>query len=103
MAAGMPHGMAVAVGMVAAGAISAARYGFPSQWLTDVIFSLGLPVSAFGVSHDSVLGYVGRDKKRSADGTRMVLLRSVGDPVVDLVDDAEIDLGLAAVGIGRSG
>jgi 3-dehydroquinate synthetase len=103
MAAGMPHGMAVAVGMVAAGAISGARYGFPSQWLTNVIFSLGLPVSAFGVSHDSVLGYVGRDKKRSADGTRMVLLRSVGDPVVDLVDDAEIDLGLAAVGIGRSG
>lgn len=103
MAAGMPHGMAVAVGMVAAGAISAARYGFPSQWLTDVIFSLGLPVSAFGVSHDSVLGYVGRDKKRSADGARMVLLRSVGDPVVDLVDDAEVDLGLAAVGIGRSG
>jgi hypothetical protein len=33
----------------------------------------------------------------------MVLLRSVGDPVVDLVDDAEIDLGLAAVGIGQSG
>ena len=50
MAAGMPHGLAVAVGMVAAGAISAARYGFPSQWLTDLIFSLGLPVSAFGVS-----------------------------------------------------
>jgi 3-dehydroquinate synthetase len=103
MAAGMPHGMAVAVGMVAAGAVSAARYGFPAHWLTNLIFSLGLPVSAFGVSHDSVLGFVGRDKKRTADGTRMVLLRSVGDPVVDLVDDAEIDLGLAAVGIGRSG
>jgi 3-dehydroquinate synthetase len=71
--------------------------------LTDLIFSLGLPVSAFGLSHDSVLGFVGRDKKRTADGTRMVLLRSVGDPVVDLVDDAEIELGLAAVGIGRRG
>ena len=102
MAAGMPHGMAVAIGMVAAGAISAARYGFPARWLTDVIFSLGLPVSTFGVSHDAVLGFVGRDKKRSPDGTRMVLLRTVGDPVVDLVDDAEIDLGLSAVGIGRS-
>ena len=102
MAAGMPHGMAVAVGMVASGAISAARYGFPAQWLTDLIFSLGLPVSAFGVSHDSVLGFVGRDKKRTADGTRMVLLRSVGDPVVDLVDEAEIEVGLAAIGIGQS-
>jgi 3-dehydroquinate synthetase len=104
MAAGMPHGMAVAVGMVAAGAVSAARYGFPAQWLTDLIFELGLPVSAFGVSPESVLSFVGKDKKRTAEGTRMVLLRSVGDPVVDLVDDAEIDLGLAAVGIGgRSG
>ena len=102
MAAGMPHGMAVAVGMVASGAISAARYGFPAQWLTDLIFSLGLPVSAFGVSHDSVLGFVGRDKKRTADGTRMVLLRAVGDPVVDLVDEAEIEVGLAAIGIGQS-
>lgn len=102
MAAGMPHGMAVAIGMVAAGAISGARYGFPTRWLTDVIFSLGLPVSAFGVSHDSVLGFVGRDKKRVPDGTRMVLLRAVGEPVVDLVDDTEIDLGLSAVGIGRS-
>jgi 3-dehydroquinate synthetase len=94
--------MAVAIGMVAAGAISGARYGFPARWLTDVIFSLGLPVSAFGVSHDSVLGFVGRDKKRVPDGTRMVLLRAVGEPVVDLVDDTEIDLGLSAVGIGRS-
>lgn len=103
MAAGMPHGMAVAVGMVAAGAVSAARYGFPSQWLTDVIFSLGLPVSAFGVSRESVLGFVGRDKKRTPEGIRMVLLRAVGEPVVDLVDDEEMDLGLAAVGIGRNG
>jgi 3-dehydroquinate synthetase len=103
MAAGMPHGMAVAVGMVAAGAISAQRYGFPSQWLTDVIFSLGLPVSAFGVSRGSVLEFIGMDKKRTAEGTRMVLLRAVGDPVIDLVGDEEIDLGLAAVGIGSSG
>jgi 3-dehydroquinate synthase len=102
MAAGMPHGLAVAVGMVAAGAISAARYGFPSQWLTDLIFSLGLPVSAFGISRDSILAFVGRDKKRTPDGIRMVLLRSVGDPVIDLVDDDEIDLGLTAIGIGRA-
>jgi len=101
MAAGMPHGMAVAVGMVAAGAVSADRYGFPGQWLTDLIFSLGLPVSASGLSRESVLGFVGRDKKRTAEGIRMVLLRSVGDPVIDLVEDREIALGLAAVGIAQ--
>jgi 3-dehydroquinate synthase len=103
MAAGMPHGMAVAVGMVAAGAVSAARYGFPDQWLIDVIFSLGLPVSAFGVSRHSVLGFVNHDKKRTAQGLRMVLLRAVGDPVVDLVSDDELDLAMAAIGIGRTG
>ena len=103
MTAGMPHGLAVAVGMVAAGAVSSARYGFPSQWLTDLIFSLGLPVSAFGVSRDSVLAFVDRDKKRTIEGIRMVLLRAVGEPVVDFVDQAELDLALAAVGIGRSG
>jgi 3-dehydroquinate synthase len=103
MAAGMPHGLAVAVGMVAAGAISADRYGFPSQWLTDLIFSLGLPVSAFGVSRESVIGFVERDKKRTVDGIRMVLLRAVGEPVIDFVDTAELDTALTAVGIGRSG
>ena len=103
MAAGMPHGLAVAIGMAAAGAVSAARYGFPGQWLTDLIFSLGLPVSAFGVSRDSVLGFVERDKKRTMEGIRMVLLRAVGEPVIDFVDKAELDMALAAVGIGRSG
>lgn len=102
IATGMPHGLAVAVGMVAAGAVSEARYGFPNQWLTDVLFSLGLPVSAFGVSHESVIGFIRRDKKRTAEGIRMVLLRAVGDPVLEIVDHDEIDLGLAAVGIGRS-
>ena len=103
MAAGMPHGMAVAVGMVAAGAVSAARYGFPNQWLIDVIFSLGLPVSAFGVSRQSILGFVANDKKRTAEGIRMVLLRAVGEPVVDFVSDEELDLAMSAIGIGRSG
>ena len=102
IAAGMPHGLAVAVGMVAAGAVSAARYGFPNQWLSELIVSLGLPVSVFGVSPDSVLGFIERDKKRTIEGIRMVLLRAVGEPVIDFVDEAELGLALAAVGIGRS-
>lgn len=101
MAAGLGHGPAVAVGMAAAGAISATRYGFDDRWLTDLLRRLGLPVSVKGVDREEVLVLIGRDKKRIAEGIRMVLLRAVGDPVIDLVSEDELLLGLESVGIGR--
>lgn len=97
--AGLPHGHAVAVGMVAAAEVSAARYGFPTGWLTELILSLGLPVAAAGSSRDAVIGLIGLDKKRTSTGIRMVLLRDVADPVVEAVTSAEIDRALKAVGI----
>jgi 3-dehydroquinate synthase len=97
--AGIPHGHAVAIGMVAAGAISHARYGFDSDAMTALIESLGLPTSAAGLDRDAVLDKVARDKKRTAAGIRMALLKDVGDVVVEPVTDAEIDLGLEAIGI----
>lgn len=99
IAGSIPHGFAVAVGMVAAGAVSSAKYGFSSDWLTNLIAKLGLPVSVDGVAADLVLELIGRDKKRSAEGTRMVLLRAVGDPVVELVGHDDVILGMRAVGI----
>jgi 3-dehydroquinate synthase len=96
---GLPHGLAVAVGMVAAGAVSARRFGFPAQWLAELIFSLGLPVACAGASAPAVLELIYRDKKRVAAGLRMVLLRGVGDPVLEVVDEAEVGAGLAAIGI----
>jgi 3-dehydroquinate synthetase len=96
---GLPHGLAVAVGMVAAGSVSAARYGFPDRWLSELISSLGLPVAVAGVSPEIVLALIARDKKRTAAGVRMVLLREVGDPVIDVVNEREIEVGLSAVGI----
>jgi 3-dehydroquinate synthase len=99
LAAPMSHGEAVAVGMVAAAAVSALRYGFPARFLTDLIFSLGLPVAAAGVTAEAVLALVARDKKRTAEGLRMVLLRGVGDAVVEVVTDDELRHGLAAVGV----
>ncbi len=95
---GLPHGHAVAVGMVAEGAISSARYGFDNPWLTSLIFSLGLPVAAGGISGRAISAWVARDKKRTGDGIRMVLLRGLGDPVVDTVSDDELQIGLAAIG-----
>lgn len=99
MAAGWPHGLAVAVGMVAAAAVSECRYGFDRVWLSDLILSLGLPATAAGVSRTEVLDFMSRDKKRTAGGLRMVLLRAVGDPILEQVGTEELDRGLAAVGL----
>jgi 3-dehydroquinate synthase len=97
--AGVPHGHAVSVGLVAAGVVSHHRYGFDQRWLTDLLFSLGLPVAASGVSLDAALTLVARDKKRTADGVRMVLLRDVGQPVVEVVSTGEVEMAMRAVGI----
>lgn len=96
----MPHGHAVAVGMVAAGQVSSTRYGFPHLWLRDLIVGLGLPVSATGISHEAVYELINRDKKRVAERAQMVLLRALGDPVVEMVTRRELESGLEAIGIG---
>ena len=96
---GMPHGHAVAVGMVAAAVISNVRYGFDHAWLTALLFELGLPVAASGVSLPAAAALIERDKKRTSDGIRMVLLRGIGDPVVEVVTEAELEVGMRAVGL----
>ena len=72
----MPHGLAVAVGMVAAATVSAARYGFDSRGLVETVFGLGLPVAASGIAPGPALGLIRKDKKRTSEGVRMVLLRT---------------------------
>jgi 3-dehydroquinate synthase len=99
-ATGMAHGLAVAVGLVAAAAVSEQRYGFDARWLADLLASLGLPTAVTGVSAEAVTEYLRRDKKRTAAGIRMVLLRAVADPVIDVVTDAELEHAMASVGIG---
>ncbi len=95
---GLAHGFAVAIGMVAAGVVSSRRHGFESDWLTELLFSMGLPVAAAGVSASAARDLIARDKKRTSEGIRMVLLRSVGDPVVDVVDSRDLDAALEAIG-----
>lgn len=100
-ACGMPHGLAVAVGMAAAAEVSARRHGFDPMLVRGPLQKLGLPTQSPPVDRERVLTLISRDKKRTAQGLRMVLLRGIGDPVVEPVSAGEIDLGLAAVGIGR--
>lgn len=97
--AGIPHGHAVAVGLVAAGHLSRLRYGFDDTVVTDILERLGLPVSVRGVDASDALTLIGRDKKRTAEGIRFVLLEDVGRPVVVPVTPDEVRSALAAVGI----
>lgn len=96
---GLPHGYAVSVGMVAAAAISACRYGFDESLVRRPLEGLGLPTQAVGADRQAVRRLVSRDKKRTADGLRMVLLRDLADPVVEPVGDGDIRIGLAAIGV----
>lgn len=96
--AGLSHGDAVAVGMVAAAAVSARRTGFDA---TDehrrTLAGLGLPIRVEPLDPDEALALVALDKKRSADGVRMALLAGYQQPVVEVVDEADLRAGLEAV------
>ena len=101
VAGSLPHGHAVAIGMVAAGAASRLVTGFAEEGRQrDVIEKIGLPTEAPNLSKAEVSKLIGLDKKRTRRGPRMVLLTRVGAAVVQPVDEATVDLALAAAGIG---
>ena len=93
---GLSHGDAVAVGMVAAAAVSADRHGFDEARVRVPLERLGLPTGIDHADPDAILQLVRRDKKRTAAGLRMVLLRDIGNPVVEYVDEAALRIGLDA-------
>ncbi len=97
--AGLSHGEAVAVGMVAAGRASTLRASFTEEdRVRTIIEGLGLPVRLDGdLDAAQVLELVWLDKKRDASGVRMVLLEAIGQPVLETADPALIDEALAAV------
>ena len=98
--AGLPHGHAVAVGMAAAGKISEELVRFEDEdRQRNAILRLGLPVAVTGVTRDTVLEVLARDKKRDASGMRMVLLRSIGRPIVQSVPNEAVSGGLSGIGI----
>jgi len=100
VAAGMSHGDAVAVGMVAAAALSEMMTGFDGATeQRDLIASLGLPVEAPTVSRARVEELMALDKKRDDGGLRFVVLEAVGRPAVVHADPTSVRAALAAVGI----
>jgi 3-dehydroquinate synthase len=100
LAVGLSHGHAVAVGMVAEAAVSARLLGFAeAERQRAAIAGLGLPVAVSGVDPDEVRRLMRLDKKRTNEGLRMTLLRSIGDPVVMQVDEDAVALALDAIGV----
>ena len=100
IAASIPHGHAVAVGMVAAGTASQRMVGFGDcKRQRDLIASLELPVRISDVSLDAVKRYIDLDKKRHGGEIRMVLLEKIGQATIATVDVATVDAALAAIGI----
>jgi len=99
-AAGIPHGHAVAIGMVAAGAVAETSGFAGADRQRAVIEDLGLPTAISGLEPDLVRALVAKDKKRGPEGTRMVILEDIALPKVTNVSDATVTAALAAVGIG---
>lgn len=96
----LSHGESVSLGMIAAARISETRVGFGgTAELVDTLAGLGLPMVARGLDRQRVVDLVHRDKKRDADGLRMVLLEEVGRPVVVSVGAEDLAAGLAAIGL----
>ncbi len=99
--AGWSHGRAIAVGMVAASAISRMVCGFDDEdRVGRIIAALGLPLVCPGLRRGDLHQLMLIDKKNDSGGLRMVLLEALGRPQVSHIDPATLDAGLDAIGIG---
>ena len=97
---GIPHGHAVAIGMVAAGAVAEQLTGFQSAAAQkELLARLGLPTRAPAADLAAVETALLLDKKRDASGVRMVLLEDFGKPTVMTVDMTTVRAALSAVGV----
>ncbi len=84
----LPHGEAVAAGMISASHLSREKLGTDLLGLhKELLRAAGLPTRVASIDTEKVLSTMGRDKKRRAsdsEGYRFVLLEEVGRPVWDV-------------------
>ncbi|NOY70528.1 MAG: 3-dehydroquinate synthase [Deltaproteobacteria bacterium] len=89
----LPHGEAVAVGMIAAARLSAEQ-GLISkadvERLRRLVLSYGLPVSA-GIDKKAIMDAMARDKKRKGAGIHFVLLAAIGQAVIEEISMDELE------------
>ena len=100
VAAGISHGDAVAIGMVAAGVVGERTAGFERRVEQEqLIASLGLPTRSPDVDMADIERLMALDKKRGTGGIRFVVLEDFGVPRVVHPDDATVRASLHAIGI----
>ena len=100
VAAGISHGEAVAIGMVAAGVVGEQTVGFDRRAEQEqLIASLGLPTRSPDVDLGEIERLMLLDKKRDTGGIRFVVLEDFGVPRVVHPDDATVRASLHAIGI----
>jgi 3-dehydroquinate synthase len=99
IAGGLAHGDAVAIGMRVAADLSQELIGFKERdRLVSLIERLGLPIEIPGLSVTALMELAGLDKKRDADGLRMVLLEDLGRPVVRHIEADVLAAAMVAAG-----
>ncbi len=96
---GLPHGLAVGIGMKAAMYLSMKKTGLPeeiysaySQWLKEQLLSISSHLLTFNLKEiESMLPLMRQDKKNAAGSVRCVLLQELGAAMIDVeVSDNEI-------------
>jgi 3-dehydroquinate synthase len=88
----IPHGEAVSIGMMAAAALSVHRGYLPQSEaarLERLLERLGLP-TRLAVDREKALDALKHDKKREGDAIHFVLLKRIGEAVVERVGLAEL-------------
>lgn len=99
-ASDLSHGESVAIGLMAAAAVSEDLLGFPgNEEVALALQATGLPVSAPRLDRAEVLRLIGLDKKQAAGRIRMVLLEAPGRPRLVEITEGDIGRGLDAVGL----
>lgn len=94
----VPHGYAVAWGLVCALILSHRLYQFPSSIIYDLARYVYNQYGAYAITcddYDEILQYMQRDKKNKGEHINFTLLRNVGDCVVNIsVERKEIEIAL---------
>jgi 3-dehydroquinate synthase len=97
---GRSHAESISIGTVAAGAASRSMFGFDGEdRQQSVLESIGLPIDAPDGNPLAVRQMMNRDKKRDAEGIRMVLLRDFGLPELVHADDATVQAAFEGIGL----
>ncbi len=98
--AGISHGEAVGLGMIAEAAASRVDRGFAAEErLLALVAMAGLPVQADPADRSSLAALMEKDKKADVGGLRMVLLDDVGRPVMVRPTSAALEAAWAAIGL----